>query len=178
MTSDRSECAPGNNAPEITDLLIRILNKAAAIENEPVDTGRGVLLHPSEVHLIDLAGRFPGESMTRYASRLGITRGAVSQTAKKLEEKGYIRRSHAGENNKTVTLVLTRSGEEAFAWHKGYHELVNQKLIRGLSQIVPEDRARILDALGRLEEVLDSCEDIRREHIRTFRSGSGKKNTG
>lgn len=38
---------------------IRILNKAYALEKRPVDIGRGVLLYPSEFHLIETVGKNP-----------------------------------------------------------------------------------------------------------------------
>ncbi|WP_424353238.1 hypothetical protein [Methanosarcina mazei] len=48
---------------EKVDLLIengiRILNKAYALEKKPVDMGHGVLLYPSEFHLIETAGKNP-----------------------------------------------------------------------------------------------------------------------
>ncbi|WP_269850917.1 MarR family transcriptional regulator [Methanosarcina horonobensis] len=62
---------------------IRILNKAYALEKKPVDMGCGVLLYPSEFHLIEAAGKNPEENLTSIASRLGVTKGAISQTVKK-----------------------------------------------------------------------------------------------
>ena len=85
---------------EIIDLFIRILNKAATIEREPVDIGHGILLHTSEVHLLEFCARYPDESMTRLSERLGITKGAVSQTAFRLEKKGYLTRGRQEGNKK------------------------------------------------------------------------------
>lgn len=58
-------------AHEIVDSLVRIMNKAATIEQQPLDIGHGVLLYASEVHLIDVAGRYPDEGVSQIASRLG-----------------------------------------------------------------------------------------------------------
>ena len=154
---------------EITDCLIRILNKASAIERDPVDIGLGIPLYTSEVHLIDLVGRFPGETMTSYASRLGVTRGAISQTVKKLEEKGFLQRSPDENNKKNIRLLLTRMGEEAYSWHTAYHEMVQKNLASGLSGMEPGDQRVLESALRKLELVLDSCNTIRAEHIAKFR---------
>src|SRR5512147_1615769 len=87
------------NAEDFCDLMMRLFAKAERIECEPVDTGDGVLLHTSEVHLIDLAGRFPDEGISSLAARLGITKGAVSQTVRRLEEKGYVERAGRDGDN-------------------------------------------------------------------------------
>lgn len=156
-------------AAAIMDVFVRLLNKAAAIEREPVDIGHGVLLYPSEVHLIDQIGRFPDENVSGLASRLGITKGAVSQTVKKLEAKGYLERENPAGDRKTVRLRLTGRGQEAFAWHRGYHEAVDRSVageIAGFDDREIENCTRIL---LHIESIFDACPAVREEHTRTFR---------
>ena len=153
---------------ELTDCLIRILNKASAIERDPVDIGLGISLYTSEVHVIDLIGRFPGETMTSYASRLGVTRGAISQTVKKLEAKGFLQRFRDENNKKNIRLLLTSRGEDAFSWHTAYHELVRKRLSTGITDMTQDERRLLESALRKLELVLDSCDTIRAEHIAEF----------
>jgi DNA-binding MarR family transcriptional regulator len=154
------------------DLLTRLFNKAAAIEREPVDTGDGVLLHTSEVHLLDMAGRYPQEGMSSLASRLGITKGAVSQTAKKLVEKGYLERVYGEGDCKTVLLRLTGAGQNAYLWHRQYHDLVNSLIAEEYCRLSPDDRQNILAVLGRLEAVFDACPENQQfitERLRAFK---------
>jgi len=156
-------------AAEIMDLFVRLLNKAAAIEREPVDIGHGVLLYPSEVHLIDYIGRFPDENVSGLASRLGITKGAVSQTTKKLEAKGYLERENPEGDRKTVHLRLTRRGEEAFAWHRGYHEAVNRNIVGEIASFDRRDIENFKRILIQLEGIFDACPAAREEHTQAFR---------
>jgi DNA-binding MarR family transcriptional regulator len=153
---------------EILDLFIRILNKAAAIEKEPVDIGDGILLHASEVHLVEFCARYPDENMTRLAKRLGITKGAVSQTAFRLEKKGYIRRVRQEGDKKTVCLHLTLKGEEACEWHTIYHAKVNEELEGMLSSLEPADRARIRETLHRIDHIFSRCAETREEISNEF----------
>ena len=155
---------PGGSAPadRFMDQLTRLLNKAAAIEREPVDTGDGVLLYTSEIHLLDMAARYPGEGMSSLAARLGITKGAVSQTAKKLGEKGYLERFSEAGDSKTVFLRLTKAGQRAYAWHREYHAAVNRRIAGEFSRLSPDEREQVLAVLFRLEEVFDSCPETRR----------------
>jgi len=156
-------------AADIMDLFVRLLNKAAAIERDPVDIGHGVLLYPSEVHLIDMVGRFPDENVSALASRLGITKGAVSQTTKKLEAKGYLERENPEGDRKTVYLRLTERGREAFAWHRGYHEAVNRSIVGEIAGFDPRDVENCKKILLQVEEIFDACPVARAEHTLKFR---------
>jgi DNA-binding MarR family transcriptional regulator len=160
---------PGPATTEFLDHITRILNKAAAIEREPVDIGHGVLLYPSEVHLIDVAGRYPDEGVSDLASRLGITKGAVSQAAKKLEEKGYLERARREGDGKTVLLRLTERGREAFAWHRAYHAVVNRRIAMEVARLDRADVEHLVAILARMEEILDECPAVQAEVIRQFR---------
>jgi len=160
-----NDSLPGDGdipAEEIMDLFTRLFNKAAAIEREPVDTGDGILLYTSEVHLIDMAGRFPEEGLSSLAVRLGITKGAISQTAKKLEEKGHLERIFREGNNKTVLIRLTRAGRRAYDWHRAYHAVVNERIAREIGGLNPDARMNIHRLLQQLENVFEDCPETRR----------------
>ncbi len=161
----------GPDSKEIIDLFIRILNKAAAIEKEPVDIGHGTRLHASEVHLLEFCSRYPGESMTCLAGRLGITKGAVSQTAFRLEKKGCLVRTRQDGDKKTVFLYLTRKGAGAVEWHSNYHETVNRDLEEMLSSLESQDRAHIREVLRRIEAIFSRCTEAREEISKKITSG-------
>lgn len=150
-------------ASDLLDTISRILNKAAAIEKQPVDIGHGVLLYASEVHLIDMAGRYPAAGISQIAARLGITKGAVSQTAKKLEEKGYIERANREGDKKSVIIRLTERGKDAFYWHSAYHEMVNQDMIGQVSKLSRRDIENVFSILMRMERMLDNCPAVRKK---------------
>lgn len=155
-----------DTAEEFMDLFTRLFNKAAMIEQEPVDTGDGVLLYTSEIHLIDIAGRFPEEGMSALASHLGITKGAVSQTVKKLEKKGYLERINKEGNKKTVLIRLTDTGKRAFGWHRAYHEMVNDRIAWEISGYEGKDREFIRKILCQMEKIFDECPETRRRVTR------------
>jgi DNA-binding MarR family transcriptional regulator len=165
---------PNNNTPadEFMDTLTRLFNKAASIEREPVDTGDGTLLYTSEVHLIDTAGRFPTESMSRLAARLGITKGAISQTVKKLEGKGYVERVNTEGNNKTVYIRLTETGTRVFAWHRAYHTGVNERIAREISGLTGNDRENLLKVFRTMERIFEDCPETRRRITQEILDGT------
>jgi DNA-binding MarR family transcriptional regulator len=173
MLNHRTGTGTDPAVDEIVDHLIRIFNKAAAIEREPVDIGHGVLLHPSEVHLIDIAGRYPAESVSAHADRLGVTKGAVSQTAKKLEKKGYLERIHEEGDRRSVVLRLTERGNEAFEWHRAYHSSVNGEIAGVISGFSRHDRDNLCRVLDRLERLFDRCPEERERVTERFRESTG-----
>ncbi|WFN33941.1 MarR family transcriptional regulator [Methanogenium sp. S4BF] len=151
----------GTTIPDLTEAFIRVLAKAAAVEKEPVDIGHGVHLYTSEVHLIDCVARYPEESISGVATRLGVTKGAISQTAAKLEKKGYIGKYSREGDKKTVLLRLTGRGEEAYAWHRRYHEQMDHILASHLAALTRTDREHLLALLSGLEEMFDTCPAVR-----------------
>jgi len=136
---------------------IRILNKAYALEKKPVDKGHGVLLYPSEFHLIETAGKNPAETLTSMASRLGVTKGAISQMVKKLEKKGVIKKVRIPGNKKDILLELTDFGKEAFEWHKSLHESMETGIRKELEKMSDAEIETVLRVYGHLEGMLDLC---------------------
>jgi DNA-binding MarR family transcriptional regulator len=164
-----------DTAEEFMDILMRLFTKAAQIEQDPVDTGDGVLLYTSEVHLIDMAGRFPEESMSALASHLGITKGAVSQTVKKLEKKGYLERVSREGDNKTVLIRLTDSGIRAFSWHRAYHAVVNDRIAREIAGHTRNDKKNIREIFCQMEKIFDDCPETRRRITREMKDKQSRK---
>ena len=110
---------------EIAELFIKLANKYNSLEKIPADYGVGKDLYHSERHLIDQLGDYPEKNITELAQFLGVTKGAISQTVKKLETKGIVSRYKGEENDKEVFLELTEIGKSVYEKHKE----VNQKSI-------------------------------------------------
>jgi DNA-binding MarR family transcriptional regulator len=160
----QNDTEPGRDGriPEVLDLFTVIFNRVAAVEREPVDVGHGVLLYSSEVHLIDLAGRFPEENISELAKRLGVTKGAVSQTAIRLEKKGYFERIIAENDRRNVSIRLTTRGEEAFEWHQRYHKAVNGMVAEELAKLDEKEIDNLKKVLTAVGEMLESCPEVRK----------------
>jgi len=83
--------------------------------------GTGVLMYRREIHTIQAIGRNPGINVTTLAEYMGVTKGAVSQTIKKLSNKGLVRRTRVPGNVKEVVLELTELGWIGFHNHDKFH---------------------------------------------------------
>ena len=103
---------------EIEELFIKLANKYQSLEKIPVDYGVGKDLYHSERHLIEQIGDYPDKNITEFAQFFGVTKGAISQTVKKLENKGIVTRYKGEKNEKEVFLKLTKTGKSVYKKHK------------------------------------------------------------
>jgi DNA-binding MarR family transcriptional regulator len=92
-----------------------------SLEDGPKQFDTGVLLFRSETHTLQEIGRDPAINVTRLAARLGITKGAVSQTLAKLVRKKLVRKKVSPSSGREVRLELTALGWRGFHAHEKFH---------------------------------------------------------
>lgn len=95
---------------ELVRLFQSILHAYSIIERQPRDFGTGSKLHLTELQTISVIGENQGVNMTRLADTMGVTRGAISQTVRKLVTKKLVVRANV-KNQKEVNLALSPTGE-------------------------------------------------------------------
>lgn len=109
-------------------LLWQLVRKINYLQTKPQDYGIGEALPASQIHLIEAIGKNPQANITQLAKKLVITKGAVSQTVKKLEHKGLVKKQRPSGNDKEIMLKLTKKGRVAFDGHEEYHARFDQGL--------------------------------------------------
>ncbi len=152
----------------LVEIITRIIHRAVRIEGEPVNIGYGDLLYSSEIHLIAMAGMYPGSNLSTIASQLGVTKGAVSQIVSRLEQKGYITRSREEGDSRNFSLVLTEKGNNALLWHQGLHECILHHLISGLNRDDPALLDAVCSVCLSFESMMEESMKIRSEYTRRF----------
>ncbi len=120
---------------ELRQIFFRVVNKVSHATRRPLDYGTGDLLHPAQMHVIERVGESPGISITELARVLGITKGAVSQTVKKLEDMGMLARYKQEDNAKNVLLKLAEKGQTAFALHDEWHQAHDEHFLKGIHRM-------------------------------------------
>jgi DNA-binding MarR family transcriptional regulator len=93
----------------LIDQFLKILHLYAVINRKPKDYGTGDMLYLTEVHTITMIARNDGINMTRLAETMGVTRGAISQTIRKLAGKNLIIKENT-TNRKEFSLRLSEKG--------------------------------------------------------------------
>jgi len=122
----------------------RVSNLWQQLDSKPRKFGTENDLTGSEIHLIEVVGQSEGLSVTDLAKRLGITKGAVSQTLKKLDAKGLIVKEVDPANTSRITVSLSTKGKVAYYSHLQWHEAMDGGF-RNYFVNLPEDKIRFMD---------------------------------
>jgi DNA-binding MarR family transcriptional regulator len=144
------------------DLIKRLLwtiEDYVQMASAPKRYGTDTLYHRLEIHLVDTIGSREGINVTELAGAHGITKSAVSQAVKKLENKGLVKRYKAPENRKEVLFRVTLRGREAYKAHTAFHAKVEGPFIDELAHF-SEDEAR---GIRKLMDLLDKRAALVRE---------------
>jgi DNA-binding MarR family transcriptional regulator len=70
--------------------ILETISKLTFLEKRRKITYKGVKLYPSEIHLLLFVYHIQDKNITQIADHLGLTKGAISQTLSRLQEKGII----------------------------------------------------------------------------------------
>lgn len=122
----------------------RVSNLWQQLDSKPRKFGTENDLTGSEIHLIEVVGQSEGLSVTDLAKRLGITKGAVSQTLKKLDAKELIVKEVDPANTSRITVSLSTKGKVAYYSHLQWHEAMDGGF-RNYFVNLPEDKIRFMD---------------------------------
>jgi len=115
----------------------------------------GVTYSATEIHLIDTIGRHPDANVTELANHQGVTKSAISQKLKKLEQHNFIKRSHYPDNAKEIKVELTDLGWKAFEMHMAYHKKYDKGIFEYLSSASPENLKFLIEGFEMMNTVMD-----------------------
>ncbi len=131
-----------------------IMRLSRQLDKTPKKFGTDETLSHSEIHLIEIIGDNADLSVTDIAGHLGITKGAVSQSLKRLEKKDLCTKRADPENLSRAIVMLTAKGNTAYWAHKHWHETMDGGFSRYMEDLNKEDLGVIIDFLERVEDFL------------------------
>jgi len=128
------------------------------VDSQPRNLGTDTKFTRPEIHVIELVGQNEGLSVTDLAKHLGITKGAGSQTLKRLEAKEVVVKKVDPANTSRITVSLSTKGKVAYYSHLQWHEAVDGGF-RDYFVNLPEEKIRFMDEfLSLLEQFLKKRE--------------------
>jgi DNA-binding MarR family transcriptional regulator len=145
-----------DHSAQIIEQLRRIARKKSELEKEPHQYGTGMLLQHAEMYLVEILGQNEGMSVTRIAGIMQITKGAVSQTLKKLERKGLVQKFADPANASRTLLYLSTEGKRVLKAHQKWHRKVDGGFTEYLDSLEGNEVLVIRDFLNRYEFFLDN----------------------
>ncbi|MCP3925293.1 MAG: MarR family transcriptional regulator [Desulfobacterales bacterium] len=108
---------------EIDQKLKSVFKLAMKLDKTPRSYGTEELFTSAEIHLVETIGDNDEKlGVTDLAKFLSITKGAVSQTLKKLEKKGLTIKTEDLNNSSRLIVSLSSKGKVAYFAHKHWHE--------------------------------------------------------
>lgn len=131
-----------NELQSLIDQFLKILHLYAMINRKPKDYGTGDLLYLTEIHTLTMVAKNRKINMTRLAEIMGVTRGAISQTIRKLVAKNLILKENS-TNRKEFNLSLSKKGEIVMKGQEGFQQEIfafAEKLYEGAN---PADREMV-----------------------------------
>ena len=133
------------------------INKAVGLISRDLkiarDYGTGFSLPHSEILLLHIISENPSDNSSCLAMRLGITKGAIAQVTKKLQEKGLMTSFHTPENKKEMFFELTKLGKKAVSGHIRYHEQKSNQILESFNSLNNKDM-KIINSF--LDELINS----------------------
>jgi DNA-binding MarR family transcriptional regulator len=139
-----------NELQELIDLFLKILHLYSVISRKPKDYGTGDMLYFAEIHTITVVGKNTELNMTQLADIMGVTKGAISQTIRKLVSKNFILKSNT-TNRKEINLKLSEKGLVVYKGQKSFQKELFTFATTLYEKARPEDREmvkRLFDAIS------------------------------
>jgi DNA-binding MarR family transcriptional regulator len=128
-----------NELRTLIDLFLKILHLYSVIGRKPKDYGTGDLLYFTEIHTIAMVGKNREINMTRLADMMGVTKGAISQTIRKLVSKNFIVKSSTN-NRKEINLRLSGKGKIVYKGQESFQKELFTFAGTLYDRASPEDR--------------------------------------
>ncbi|MFH1841618.1 MAG: MarR family transcriptional regulator [bacterium] len=134
---------------QVEGIVDKILNveKGHSFEIE------GTRLYPSEIHLLLRIAAEPGINATGLAERLGLTKGAVSQTLSRLEKKGLLLKSRDAARKNELILEFTTLGRQTVEHFQGVQAKLRQRYDSFFASLSEADREVIHRFLSHLNGI-------------------------
>ena len=141
---------------EIIEQLKRISRKKTDLEKKTQEYGTGISLQYAEMYMVEILGQNEGMSVTKIAQIMQITKGAVSQTLKKLDSKEIVQKFADPANASRTLLYLSQKGKRILKAHKEWHRNVDGGFTEYLDSLKGNEQLLIKDFLNRYEFFLDN----------------------
>ncbi|WP_100065283.1 MarR family winged helix-turn-helix transcriptional regulator [Miniphocaeibacter massiliensis] len=84
---------------------------------------------------------------------LGVAGGNISNMCKTLEKEGYLKRTRSKEDERVVTVTLTKKGEDVLSI---VNDQIDKKFVNYNNDVSDEEHHQIIDSLKLLNQRLDS----------------------
>lgn len=140
---------------EMLESIFRLSKKFFEAMKQPNKFGTDQLLYSSEIHTLEMIGKYPGITVTELADRQGISKSALPKLVHKLIQKNLIYRYQETGNKKNILLELTDKGRVAVQYHSEFHETFDSGIMEKINLLTSEEYLFLSDIIDGLEQYID-----------------------
>lgn len=137
---------------ELFTKFYRLINLYNSKAKKPHTFSNGLVLYPAQSHMIELIGDNEGITLTQIADEYMITKGAVSQITKFLDEKGLIIKKPSEKGGRTTELYLSDEGKRVFAEHREMHREMTEQISELAKRLSPQAMEILENMANMIEE--------------------------
>ena len=143
---------------DVTEHIFELIRLLEEENKKPKEYGVGVFLGYAEVQFLETVDRYPDENVSQLSQRLGITKGAVTQMAAKLSQKGLLEQRQRQDNKQMKYFSLTAKAEMALKKRQQYHQKANQKLCQFVTELNQVEAHAVFRFLAYVKECVPFCQ--------------------
>lgn len=136
--------------------IYNVSGKIHHIRNMDIPLKMGIKVNTAALSTLDVINRYPELKMSEIGNAMGITKGAISQMARKLEQLELIDKHKSQNNAKDTYLVVTDKGRQALDEYYGLHDKLYNGLFEILNQYSNHDVEIIKQFLLQTDQLLVS----------------------
>lgn len=133
-----------------------LINQLLFLERKRNFTFEGMSLYPSEIHLMLETKGVQAVNATKIADKLGITKGAVSQTLTRLEKKGIIEKVKDPNYKNELSIFLTPLGKRAYDQYQLMCDAINKHFYDTFSHYTEDEQKVLKRFLSDFREIIES----------------------
>lgn len=130
---------------------IAILN---SLDKKRVITHEGQKLHPSEIQLLMFLYHVQDTNITAIAEKMGLTKGAISQTLSRLQKKGIINKEMYPEKKNELHVQFTEKGDLLMTLLNKSKKSLERKYLRYIKSLSEPDKQVISEFLDKMNSIM------------------------
>ncbi len=138
-------------------LMGRILDSIAilnSLDKKRVVTHEGEKLHPSEILLLMHLFHVQNTNVIAIAAKMGLTKGAISQTLKRLKKKGLISKEMYPEKKNELSIQFTEKGDLLMAVLNKSKKSLERKYLRYIKTLSEKDKQVVSEFLDKMISIM------------------------
>ena len=138
-------------------LVGKILDSIAIInslDKKRVITHDGQKIHPSEIQLLMFLYHVQDTNITAIADKMGLTKGAISQTLSRLQKKGIISKEMFPERKNELHVQFTEKGDLLMTLLNKSRKSLERKYLRYIKSLSEPDKQVISEFLDKMNSIM------------------------